>query len=161
MEREVECDPAPEPEPCKRKVKRQQEDDGGSSNDEEYEVDLGGFMGDEFIKVEPQVANGKADSKASYYLRPAFQIALKKGLALMPPGDDFGLWHHTSTSQWHAHDKRSKENYAPAWGGKRTEMVALLTALAQLWKWHLSYEHTPEGEAQLRKLETEIEALNS
>lgn len=154
---EDEHDPAPAPAAGSKKIHMHQiieDDDGGDSSQDEKCAPL---MEEEFIKMVAVPKTEKAFTPPSFFEREAFRDLNERGLANLPPGQ-YALWHHVSSSQWHAYNKVTGKNFAPTWGNKRSETCAILLALARLWQWFVQDEPSDaEGKAYLTLLESEIQ----
>ncbi|CAJ1437547.1 unnamed protein product [Effrenium voratum] len=118
---------------------------------------------DDFIKMvsTPGTGGKKAYAPPSFFSRPAYQVAAEKGLVQLPPSNGYGLWHHTSTSQWHAHHKGTNENFAPSYKNNRSEEAALLLAMEKLWLWYLQEEPTDvDGAEYLARIQAELHSMS-
>lgn len=90
---------------------------------------------------------------ATFFTRAAFVELAAKDLAKVPPGEGWQIAYHSQTKRWHARTP-SKQNYAPTWGMRRSELKALCLALQQLWDWYINSDppDRTEADAHLARL---------
>lgn len=102
---------------------------------------------------------------STFYTREAFTTLEAEGLARLPDRPGFMLAYHASSTQWHARladehvQSDGQRNYAPTWGGLRSERKALLLALCQLWTWYLERFQDAEGAAHLQRIQTAMDEI--
>lgn len=89
---------------------------------------------------------------AGFWERAAYQTLHEAELAALPSG--FGLSYHSVSCQWHARWEAEAKNFAPSWGKARSELKALVLAVIQLWKWHVSIQpNDHDAKSHLEKLQ--------
>lgn len=97
-------------------------------------------------------APGTSKSSAGHVYQPpcfqereAYQSLLQEGLIRMPDVSGFQISHHSQTRQWHARraetESNKAKNFAPSWGEKRSETMALLLVVRKIWEWCPGFGH--------------------
>jgi len=141
------------------------DDDDADDQDSEFdekEFDTCDVSDDDDQKVESaKNKQGKMHVPPCFFTRDAFCALESEGLAVMPDSISLKLSHHSSSQQWHARCTIRKLNFAPKWGEKRSETLALLLALKQLWSWYLAEPGCEKDTAttQIASINKKIQAV--
>lgn len=162
-------DPAPAPQAGSSKVNKKAvaaagvdlllDDDsseGEKENNFEPEVNP-----EDFIQMVTEESSGKVMKmkQPGFFERAAFLELNELGLAVIPNMAGVHIWHHVSSSQWHA--QYGKRSYSPTWGNQRTEKKALALAIVQLWQWFVDdHPDDTEAKAQLEFINTHISSID-
>lgn len=155
-------DPAPEPEagsskdPSKSCLATWGMPADGSDGEEKQAVDESFF-----ITMTSDVSEDKKSNHvpASFFEREAWVDLTAEGLCELPQATGFSISYHSVSKQWHA--RWWDKHYAPTWGAMRSESMALLLALKQLWTWYKSSEPIDAGSKATKVLKRLDARINS